>query len=48
MTTVTGMEIESMNLQYGLADLSGGDLLKVGDQSKILMGYDVAHDYFDN
>ncbi len=46
--TVTGMDIESMNLQYGLADLSEGTLLKIGDQSKIIIGYDVAHDYFDN
>ncbi|MFE3846318.1 ABC transporter permease [Thermoplasmatota archaeon] len=46
--TVTGMNIESMNLQYGLTDLSEGTLLEVGDQSKILIGYDVAHDYFDN
>jgi len=46
--TVTGMEIESMNLQYGLTDLSEGTLLEVGDQSKIIIGYDVAHDYFDN
>jgi putative ABC transport system permease protein len=46
--TVTGMEIESMNLQYGLADLSEGTLLEVGDQSKVIIGYDVAHDYFDN
>jgi putative ABC transport system permease protein len=46
--TVTGMDIESMNLQYGLADLLEGNLLQVGDQSKIIIGYDVAHDYFDN
>ena len=46
--TVTGMNIESMNLQYGLADLSEGNLLQIGDQSKILIGYNVAHDYFDN
>jgi len=48
MVTVTGMDIESMNLQYGLADLAEGNLLELGDQSKILIGYDVAHDYFDN
>ena len=49
MITVTGMEIESMNLQYGgLADLAEGSLLKEGDQSKVIIGYDVAHDYFDN
>ena len=48
MITVTGMDIESMNLQYGLDDLAEGDLLDIGDQSKILIGYDVAYDYFDN
>ena len=48
IVTVTGMDIESMNLQYGLADLAEGNLLELGDQSKILIGYDVAHDYFDN
>jgi putative ABC transport system permease protein len=48
MTTVTGMDIESMNIQYGLADLDEGNLLEIGDQSKILIGYDVAHEYFDN
>jgi putative ABC transport system permease protein len=46
--TVTGMDIETMNLRYGLADLLEGNLLDVGDQSKILIGYDVAYDYFDN
>jgi putative ABC transport system permease protein len=48
IVSLTGMEIESMNLQYGLADLSEGNLLGNSDQSKILIGYDVAHDYFDN
>jgi len=48
MITITGMDIESMNLQYGLDDLAEGDLLDIGDQSKILIGYDVAYDYFDN
>jgi len=48
MVTVTGMDIETMNLQYGIADLAEGNLLDLGDQSKIIIGYDVAHDYFDN
>ena len=48
MITVTGMDIESINLQYGLDDLAEGDLLDIGDQSKILIGYDIAYDYFDN
>jgi putative ABC transport system permease protein len=48
MVTVTGMDVETMNLRYGLDDLYEGSLLQMGDQSKILIGYDVAHDYFDN
>ncbi len=48
MATITGMEIESMNLQYGLADLDKGSMLEDGDQSKIIIGYDVAYEYFDN
>jgi putative ABC transport system permease protein len=48
MVTVTGMDIETMDLQFGLPDFSEGNLLESGDQSKILIGYDVAHDYFDN
>jgi putative ABC transport system permease protein len=48
MTTITGMEIESMDIQYGNEDLSKGSLLKEGDQSKVLIGYDIAHDTFDN
>ncbi|RLF59380.1 MAG: hypothetical protein DRN27_02760 [Thermoplasmata archaeon] len=48
MTTITGMEIETMNIQYGLEDLYRGSILENGDQSKILIGYDVAYEYFDN
>jgi putative ABC transport system permease protein len=48
VTTITGMEIESMNFQYGIADLSEGNLLEAGDQSKVLIGYDIAHEYFDD
>jgi putative ABC transport system permease protein len=48
LVTVTGMDIETMDLQFGLPDFSDGGLLKSGDQSKILIGYDVAYEYFDN
>jgi len=48
MVTLTGMDIESMNIQYGLPDFADGGLLEIGDQSKILIGYGVAHDYFDD
>jgi len=46
--TVTGMEIKIMNIQYDNEDLVKGTLLGEIDQSKILIGYDVAHEYFDN
>jgi putative ABC transport system permease protein len=48
ITTVTGMDIDTMNLVYGSDDLSEGELLDIADQSKILIGYDVAHEFFDN
>jgi putative ABC transport system permease protein len=48
MSTVTGMDIETMNLVYGTEDLAEGNLLDLGDQSRILIGYDVAYEYFDN
>jgi putative ABC transport system permease protein len=48
ITTITGMEIESMNIQYGLPDFAEGGPLEIGDQNKILIGYDVAYEYFDN
>jgi len=48
MATITGMEIETMNIQYGVEDLYRGSILENGDQSKILIGYDVAYEYFDN
>ena len=48
MTTVTGMEIESMNILYGPEDLSKGTMLMEGDQSKVLIGHSVAYEYFDN
>jgi putative ABC transport system permease protein len=48
MTTITGMDIETMKLVYGSDDLVEGEMLDVGDQSKILIGSDVAHEFFDN
>ena len=48
MVTITGMDIKSMSLQYGIDDLSKGTLLEEGDQSKVLIGYDIAHEYFDD
>ena len=44
---IIGMETESMELKYSLEDLESGSLLKEGDKNKIVIGYDVAHEYFD-
>jgi len=45
--TLTGMVVDVMDIQYGLEDLESGFLLQNGDQNKIIIGYDVAHEYFD-
>ena len=44
---IIGMETEPMELKYGLEDIESGSLLKEGDKNKIVIGYDVAHEYFD-
>ncbi len=46
-TTLTGMDPETAALQYDQDDLEAGSLLQAGDQNKIIIGYDIAHDYFD-
>jgi putative ABC transport system permease protein len=45
--SLTGLDIKTMEIQYSLEDLESGTLLNNGDQNKILIGYDVAHKYFD-
>jgi putative ABC transport system permease protein len=47
-TTLSGMDISTLELQYEEEDLAGGTLLKDGDQNKIIIGYDVAHNFFDS
>ena len=44
---ITGMEIGPMKVKYGWEDIESGSLLKDGDKNKIVIGYDVAHEYFD-
>ena len=41
------MDVETANLQYDQDDLETGTLLKDGDQNKIIIGYDIAYNYFD-
>ena len=45
--SLTGMVVDAMEVQYGLEDFESGHLLQNGDQNKIIIGYDVAHEYFD-
>jgi len=45
--SLTGMDSDIMKVQYGFEDLDSGDLIDSGDQNKVLIGYDVAYDYFD-
>ena len=45
---IYGMDIETMEIQYGQENLAAGELLDIGDQSKIIIGYSVAHEYFDS
>ncbi len=47
IVSLTGMEIGVMRLQYATQNLDAGEFLKEGDQSKIMIGYSVAHDTFD-
>jgi putative ABC transport system permease protein len=42
------MDIETMEIQYGQEFFTDGELLNIGDQSKVIIGYSVAHDYFDS
>jgi putative ABC transport system permease protein len=44
---LTGMETTVMRLQYASQDLEAGDFLDEGDQNKIMIGYNIAHDTFD-
>jgi len=46
--SISGMNIETMNLGYDLNDLESGTLLVENDQNKCIIGYNIAHEYFDN
>ena len=48
IVSLTGMDIDVMLIAYDNEDLESGNLLKIGDQNKCLIGYNVAHEYFDN
>ena len=48
IVTLVGMDIDVMDITYDYKDLESGELLDVGDQNKCLIGYNVAHEYFDN
>ena len=45
--SITGMDIETMVIQYGFEDIESGELMKNGEQNKVIIGNDVAHRYFD-
>ncbi|MCX6663224.1 MAG: ABC transporter permease [Euryarchaeota archaeon] len=45
--SLTGMEVSVMTLQYASQNLEAGGFLTEGDQNKIMIGYNIAHDTFD-
>jgi putative ABC transport system permease protein len=47
VVSLTGMDILVMQLQYENQKLEAGALLKEGEQNKIMIGYNIAHDTFD-
>lgn len=46
--TLTGVDSETMQIQYSIDGLEAGRLLEDTDQNMIVIGSKVAHDYFDN
>jgi putative ABC transport system permease protein len=46
--SIVGMDSKSMELRYGRENLESGSLLDEGDKNKIVIGYEVAHEYFDS
>ncbi len=48
--SITGMDTEGMKKLYGIdfLGLESGEFLKPGDQNKCIIGYNIAHEYFDN
>lgn len=47
IVSITGMDIDTMQLQYGTTKMESGGLLNEGDQNKIVIGYSIAHESFD-
>src|SRR4030042_846416 len=47
IVSLTGMDIEVMKLQYATQNLDAGSFLNEGDQNKVMIGYNIAHDTFD-
>ncbi len=47
--SLTGMDTESMKKFYGIdfLGLESGEFLNPGDQNKCIIGYNIAHEYFD-
>jgi len=46
--TLTGIDSETMQVQYSVDGLEEGTLLADNDQNKVVIGSKIAHDYFDN
>lgn len=46
--SIVGMDSKSMELRYGRENLESGSLLDEGDKNKIVIGHEVAHEYFDS
>ncbi len=47
IVSLTGMEIPVLRSQYESQRMEAGELLNEGDQNKIVIGYNIAHDTFD-
>jgi len=48
IVSLTGMDTDTMIVQYGREKLESGSFLTEGDQNKILIGYSIAHESFDD
>ena len=46
--SIVGMDSKSMELRYGRETLESGSLLDNGDKNKIVIGHEVANEYFDS
>ena len=48
LASLIGMNVETINVLYDTNDLESGNLLDVNDQNKCIIGYNIAHEYFDS